>query len=445
MGELRLDQNARKNGFMGASRSSFFRVGEWAGPRGWLAIAAAALLTSGGCALYRAQQDQDLAEAQASVAGSVQALDGYRGPIVVGLFRDESGAKTLAAYFVRYGSGPIRFIVPAGRYHVFAFQDTNGSLGFDPGEATYYVGDTQPPVLLAGGPEHDLGTLRMTQRPLDVTELRMTAERDLASSVELASVNRGTLARWDDPRFEPQEGREGMWTPLQAFTSNGAGLFFLEPYDPNRIPVLFVHGMAGTPRSFRPLAESLDRTRYQAWVFQYPSGIRLDLAAQFLQAMLAEMHARHRYPAYAIVAHSAGGLVSRAALQKIQREGGLLPRAFITLSTPWSGHEAAETGTRRSPVVLRAWLDLAPDSDFLRDLYAAPLRQTPSYLLFGYAGGKGSDGSVTLRSMLRAAAQSEAVRVTGFSETHVSILGSREVAQVVNETLVRELAAGRQR
>ena len=404
-----------------------------------------AVLTLEGCALYRAQVDQNRAAAQASLVGNIEAAGGYRGPIVVGLFRDEAGAKSLAAYFVRYGSGAIRFIVPAGRYHVFAFQDANGNLGFDAGEASYYVGDTQPPLVLAGGPDHDAGTLRMTLRPLDVTELRMTAERDLSSSLELASVNRGTVARWEDPRFDPEEGREGMWTPLQSFTTHGAGLFFLEPYDANRIPVVFVHGMAGTPRSFKPIAESLDRTRYQAWVFQYPSGIRLDLAAQFLQAMLAEMHARHRFSTYALVAHSAGGLVARAALQRIQREGGAMPQVFITISTPWSGHDAAETGTRRSPVVLRAWLDLAPGSDFLRELYASPLRQTPSYLLFGYVGGKGSDGSVTLRSMLRPAAQSEAVRVIGFAETHISILESREAGQAVAAAISRELAAGQKR
>ena len=410
----------------------------------FLALAATACLI-GSCALYRAQADQHRAEAQASLVGHIEAAPGYQGAIVAGLFRDEGGAKSLAAYFVRYGTGPIRFIVPPGRYHLFAFQDSNGSLGFDDGEASYYVGDKQPPLALEGGPDLDVGTLRMTVRALDATDLRMTAERDLASSMELASVHRGTVAGWDDARFEPAEGREGMWTPLHAYEARGAGLFFLEPYDANRIPVVFVHGMAGTPRSFKTLAGSLDRKRYQAWVFQYPSGIRLDLAAQFLQALLAEMQARHRFPAYAVVAHSAGGLVSRAALQKIQREGGALPQVFITLSTPWSGHEAAETGTRHSPVVLRAWLDLAPGSDFLRGLYETPLQHTPSHLLFGYAGGKGSDGAVTLRSMLRPAAQAEAVRVAGFNETHISILESREVAQTVAALIDRELGTGRKR
>jgi len=386
------------------------------------------------CSLYRAHQDLGDIGDMANVVGMLEAPELSARPLFIGLFRDENGSKSLAGYFVRYGTGPFRFIVPAGSYQLFAFEDANGNLRYDDGEASYYIGDRQAPAKIADGATYDAGTIRMTVRKLDVAELRAAARRDLTTTIELTSVQRGTVISLDDPRFTSDTGREGMWTPLQSVMENGAGIFFLEPYDPARIPVVFVHGVAGTAGDFKALAEALDRKKYQAWFFQYPSGARLENAARFLQAMLAEMQARHRFARYIVVAHSAGGLVSRSALVSIQKEGGALPCAFITISTPWLGIESAETGTRRSPVVLPAWIDLAPGSPFIRTMFDTPLRP-PHYLFFGYSGGNGTDGAVSLESMLRPAAQRQAARVTGFAQSHRAILRSPESVQAVTESL----------
>jgi pimeloyl-ACP methyl ester carboxylesterase len=352
------------------------------------------------------------------------------------LFRDEAGKKSLAAYFVRYGSGPFRFIVPAGSYQLFAFEDANGNMGYDDGEMSYYVGDRQPALRVTGAATHDAGTIRMAVQRIEVAELRAAAKRDLTTEIGLTSVHRGTVISLDDPRFTVESGKDGMWTPLQSVLENGAGIFFIEPYDPSRIPVVFVHGVSGTAGDFRALVDALDKRRFQAWFFQYPSGARLENAARFLQTLLAEMQARHRFERYIVVAHSAGGLVARSALTKIQKEGGALPCAFVTISTPWLGIESAETGTRLSPVVLPAWIDLAPGSPFVRTMFDTPLRPAVSwYLLFGYAGGDGTDGAVSLKSMLRPVAQAQANDVLAFAESHRSILRSPESIRAVNERL----------
>jgi hypothetical protein len=145
---------------------------------------------------------------------------------------------------------------------------------------------------------------------------------------------------------------------------------------------------------------------------------------------------RSRFKSYVVVAHSAGGLVSRSALLRMQREGGPMPCAFVTLSTPWGGIESAERGTRRSPVVLPAWIDLAPGSPFIRTMFDAPLRPAVSnHLFFGYAGGDGTDGAVSLKSMLRPAAQQQAMDVRAFAESHRSILRSAEPVRAVNDSL----------
>jgi hypothetical protein len=55
------------------------------------------------------------------------------------------------------------------------------------------------------------------------------------------------------------------------------GLYMLQPYDPDRIPLIFVHGLISTPRMWRNVINELEtdpvlRRRYQCWVFAYPTG-----------------------------------------------------------------------------------------------------------------------------------------------------------------------------
>ncbi len=51
----------------------------------------------------------------------------------------------------------------------------------------------------------------------------------------------------------------------------------LQQYDPNRTPVIFVHGLQETGASWAPMIDSLRndswiREHYQFWFFSYPSG-----------------------------------------------------------------------------------------------------------------------------------------------------------------------------
>jgi len=85
-------------------------------------------------------------------------------------------------------------------------------------------------------------------------------------------------------------------------------------------------------------------------------------------------------------------------------------------------------------VVLPAWIDLAPGSPFIRNMFDTPLRP-PHYLLFGYSGGSGTDGAVALESMLRNSAQQQAARVMGFPQSHRGILRSPDSVRAVNESL----------
>ena len=394
------------------------------------------IATLSGCMLFRAADDIRTLEQAARVAGTTETPQATNHPLIVGLVRDADGNKVFAGYHFQRGAGPFEFLVQPGRYHVFAYEDSNENLVYDEGEPAYYTGALAP-LEAAAGKRLDVGRIRLVNKiPDGVAELRAVVRRDLELNPELAA-HRGTLVTWDDPRFAPGAGPAGMWTPVEAYKQYGAGVFFFEPYDPARIPVLFVHGISGTAGDFKTIIEKLDRTRFQPWVFQYPSGFRLELISRFLLRTLDELQAIHKFDRYAIIAHSMGGLVSRAAVnQTVQRSATPPIALYITISTPWEGHEAAKSGAEHSPVVLPVWLDMVPGSPYLSNLFRTQLPATlPYYLLYGYKGGSGTDGTVSLSSVLKLEAQDQSVRTIGFPDNHMSILQSGEVIDRLNTLL----------
>lgn len=76
--------------------------------------------------------------------------------------------------------------------------------------------------------------------------------------------------------------------------SEVAGLYLYEPYDPNRIPVVLIHGLISVPMIWRDIVPEMlsdpeISKRYQLVVFGYPSGLPIVESAQLLRERLAEM------------------------------------------------------------------------------------------------------------------------------------------------------------
>jgi pimeloyl-ACP methyl ester carboxylesterase len=126
----------------------------------------------------------------------------------------------------------------------------------------------------------------------------------------------------DSPRFRERDiETEGLLNPAE--TQKDRGLFMLEPYDPNRIPVLMVHGLWSSPRTWMDMFNDLRsfpeiRERYQFWFYIYPSGQPFWISAAQLRGDLVAMRDvvdpghRHRpMDEMVLVGHSMGGLVSR--------------------------------------------------------------------------------------------------------------------------------------
>ena len=96
------------------------------------------------------------------------------------------------------------------------------------------------------------------------------------------------------------------------------GLYFLQPYDPDRIPVVFVHGLMSTAFTWVQtinglLADPEVRKHYQFWVFNYPTGNPILYSALRLREELDKVdkfYPNHR--PYVLVGHSMGGMLTRA-------------------------------------------------------------------------------------------------------------------------------------
>jgi len=95
------------------------------------------------------------------------------------------------------------------------------------------------------------------------------------------------------------------------------GLYFLQPYDPDRIPLVFVHGLFSTPFDWAQTINGLQadpeiRKHYQFWVFGYPTGNPILYSALRLREELAKVdkvYPNHR--PYVVVGHSMGGMLTQ--------------------------------------------------------------------------------------------------------------------------------------
>ena len=100
------------------------------------------------------------------------------------------------------------------------------------------------------------------------------------------------------------------------------GLYMVQPYDPNRIPVLMVHGIWSSPITWMEMFNDLQsdptlRDKYQFWFYMYPTGQPLTFAAAGLRDRLKELRLKcdpmgqtPTLDQMVVVGHSMGGLMS---------------------------------------------------------------------------------------------------------------------------------------
>lgn len=108
-----------------------------------------------------------------------------------------------------------------------------------------------------------------------------------------------------------------------------AGLYMLQPYDRNRIPVLMIHGLQSSPVIWRNLIAELQAdpalsAKYQFWVFYYPSGVAVPKSRYMISQKMHEV-IQHFDPKaqdlasrnVVVIGHSMGGVLSRSLITDV--------------------------------------------------------------------------------------------------------------------------------
>jgi pimeloyl-ACP methyl ester carboxylesterase len=425
-------------------------------------LAAIACVALSACALLGVREQREAVAQIARIRGTVQVEPPQDAMLVVVLLRisdapggdpAQGGAPQIADHFVLQRAGAFAFGVAPGTYRLAAFADVNANLIYDPGEPALAG---QPSFTLAAGEARDGVALVIPQgatldQTFDIRALQARTPKDQEHFSLGRFTVRGQVVELSDPKFGAASGQMGMWRFVDFIFEVGPGVYFLEKYDPRKIPVLFVHGISGYPQEFAPLIDGLDREHFQPWFYFYPSGFHLDGIANHLAEVIGELQSRLRFDELAVVAHSMGGLVSRAFILKHYAQTGRDDiRLFVAISSPWGGSEGAQNvGRAPENVVVFSWLDMNPSSDFLRGLFHEPPdysqprllpEHTAFHMIFGFrrrerSWGASGDRVLTVRSMARPEAVQAARSILPIDATHTGILRSEAARTRVNDLL----------
>ena len=154
--------------------------------------------------------------------------------------------------------------------------------------------------------------------PLEVTSVmigqaKVPLECDL-TTYRAYTLNQSTI--W-------KLGKMSFLAPAERIPSQ---LMLNQPYEPDRIPVVFVHGTFSSPVTWAEMGNSLIadpvlRQRYQIWSFIYGSGNPLlKSIAEFRAALTAEVQQRDPQGTNAalrqmvVIGHSQGGLLVKSSV-----------------------------------------------------------------------------------------------------------------------------------
>ena len=166
---------------------------------------------------------------------------------------------------------------------------------------TYYASDQSGPALQIYAP--------MNRYNVELGPNRVQLQTDITAPYALLMSTK------------PRDYVEEFLQPGRSVDE--AKLIMLEPYQPGKIPLIFVHGLLSDPLTWATMANEIESNpelsdRYQIWAFRYPTGEPFLRSAatlrQELQAAIDTYDPQHQDPAMSqmvLVGHSMGGLISK--------------------------------------------------------------------------------------------------------------------------------------
>ena len=281
------------------------------------------------------------------------------------------------------GGRPPRDLIPASRLSFKGIRNVYRRDGFgaefvavaDAGEemdsvaasiVLRFAGSSLEEVMAAHGATLDVyDSTRHESIPLQGLDVRLAASFTAPYALWLERSHFGRQAKRSLVR-----GNEELLKPR---------VFLMQPYDPDRLTVVLIHGLASSPEAWIDLANELMgddeiRRRCQIWQVFYNTGAPIAYNRQAIRQALDETLERfdpdRRYPASrntVLVGHSMGGVIARL----------LLVDSGDRLWTSLLGHPP-EDADRQRLALLAPYLDLKPMPEASRAVFlAAPHRGAP--------------------------------------------------------------------
>ena len=273
-----------------------------------------------------------------------EACDLYNRALGRGFPADENGALTIGDPVRQLPMGELTIIknvetlnwniddftsfLPANNYEVSGFTVRNRTSGLGlPLIATL----KQSPDAPNGGALPVTAFLRIPGGLAELGSGKATATLELYSAYDSREVrvNSRTVPLETDSTapLAYRLNDSAIWSMgLKRFLSGGAianNMILIQPYEPGRIPVVFVHGTASSPVWWAEMlntlrADPVIRKRFQFWFYQYNSSRMVLLSAADLRdtltSMVKKLDPERKDPALqqmVVVGHSQGGLLTK--------------------------------------------------------------------------------------------------------------------------------------
>lgn len=275
-----------------------------------------------------------------------EACDLYNRALAKGFHPDENGALTIGDRVRKLPMGELTILknvdtlnwkyddftsfLPADNYEVFGFTVRNRTSGM----GLPLIAVLKPSQkAFSGGALPITVFMRITGGLRDLEHGTATATLEFYSAYDdtRITVNNRTVPLETDSTapLAYRLNDSPVWSAgLKRFIGGGLigdSLILIQPYEPGRIPVVFVHGTASSPVWWAEMlntlrADPVIRKRFQFWFFQYNSSRMVMLSAAELRDTLTEtvkkLDPTGTDPALrqmVVIGHSQGGLLTKAA------------------------------------------------------------------------------------------------------------------------------------
>jgi len=379
------------------------------------------LLMVSACSLKAIKKQSIELENLAQISGKVTVKGDTGHPVVVAAITYSNNKATIIDQRHIAESGDYQLNLLPGKYLIGAYVDKNSNFIRDDNESAAMFSKNEQrftDVILANKQKLTLPTIVINPQQY------IEPAKKIHYNSNKIKANIGRVISLNDAIFAKENSDMGLWRPIDFLKEIGGGLMFLQPFDSDKTPVIFIHGLSGNPTEFSEIIRELDNTKFQPWVLYYPSGLPLDLVSNYLLTTLIKLHTKHNFSELQLISHSMGGMIARDFLHKQQTIGTQFSSSlYVTINSPMYGLDNAARGVEESPIVIASWRDLASNSDYVKSLHQWTIpKSIPYHLFFTYLPGEDGDGNVPMSSQLSLSLQNEAKRIYANQGSHTGVL-----------------------